>query len=407
MSALLGRPIILNHSQCRVCIPNVHLEKPDGADDDLPSPYEHIALSADLVRTVSGQIGVIDKDSTIEEASKFEMVIRDWMDKKLTGVYRVVDPDTKYDESYRYIVWQRQQLHLVAYLTGVIPLKAYFIRPPEKSDKQKEAARLRSVAVDWCLSLMDCSRGLFELIYPSYAKYHFGLFCVFDCAASLCSALTHDYKRDLPQRERVIDAVVAGLDMMRHLRSVTRIGEMSYQILVKLVAGLPLTQQEKSARNMGSLKRLKKGSSSETTESGSDSSGLTWASNTLPQTGALPPTCGTTTQMPSIIEPFSFTLPELASAGPLTYDDVSETTMGDFHLIFDYEGLGLDFSTPVMQPASLAPLPNIEGGSIDPQTHPVSQVEGASLDPQAHPLSNSEGECLDPRVLADSMPQLN
>jgi hypothetical protein len=391
MSALLSRPVLINHMQCIIVIPTLHLENPEpDKKNNYPSPFEHIALSADLVRTICANCSLVDRDCSAAESAHFERTVRQWMDEKLVGVFDLNEPDTRFDNIHQYIVWQRKQLILVAYLTGLIPLKRYLVQDPEKNADPSEARRLRAVAVDWCIKLMDYSQDLFDLVYPEYGKYHFSLFCVFDCAAIMCAAVIRDVKRTMPQHDKVIDAIMSGLEMMRYLRPYTKVGDMSYHVLAKLVANLPLTAQERSERRHNASKRPKHrespelvkaasvtsaGAVSDVSASAPESATATVSALTSPgpvEAVAEPePANPTVAVLPAVAIPsveapsMQWNWPEIAQEAPLSVQDFSTSSIGEFHYIFDWQGLDmgipLDYSTPNLQtmslPEAVGPIP--------------------------------------------------
>lgn len=66
---------------------------------------------------------------------------------------------------------------------------------------------------------------------------------VFDTAAYLCSAVTHDHTHTLYQRERVIDAIVSALGLLENVRN-TKLGATCHAIIRKILFSLPSDVRE-------------------------------------------------------------------------------------------------------------------------------------------------------------------
>jgi len=124
------------------------------------------------------------------------------------------------------------------------PLKPYITKRVNGITPEIDQA-FQSIGVDCCLKLVEASQRIFDLIFPISAKFHLVIFCVFDTAAILCSALIHDKARSLPQRHQVVQAIETALTMLEQSGLITKIGAMSYKIISTLVAALPLSSQER------------------------------------------------------------------------------------------------------------------------------------------------------------------
>lgn len=61
---------------------------------------------------------------------------------------------------------------------------------------------------------------------------------VFDTAAYLCYAIAHDHTYAIPQREKVIEAIVSALGMLEQVRS-TKLGATCYTIIRKILLNIP------------------------------------------------------------------------------------------------------------------------------------------------------------------------
>lgn len=243
MSALLSRPLIINDSCCSFELPNMLLENPD-AHTEMPSPVAHMVFQCQLRRAVSKIPGLAADTLTPAHASAIQAETEKWL-ASFPPYYRVIDPDIQWEKECRYVALQRCQLHIVGYMTMLCPLKSCLTSSTGSNIPDAERS-LRTRAVDLSLKLVDASRRLFELIFPTTAKFHFAIFLIFDTAALLCSAVIHDNNHSLPHRDKVIEAIGSALSMMQQLSQLTKGGAICYSILSKLAAGLSFSPQERT-----------------------------------------------------------------------------------------------------------------------------------------------------------------
>jgi hypothetical protein len=209
----------------------------------LPSPFTHMALQTQLSHTMSMKIREVDSPFSPEQVLAYEREVEDWL-SSFPPAYSITEPDTSWDKEHPYIVLQRRQLHATAYMIKLDLLKPYIIKRVNGITPEIDQA-FQSIGVDCCLKLMEASQRIFDLIFPITAKFHLVIFCVFDTAAILCSALIHDKARSLPQRHQVVQAIETALTMLEQFSLITKIGAMSYKIISTLVAALPLSSQER------------------------------------------------------------------------------------------------------------------------------------------------------------------
>lgn len=235
MSLILSRPFIINTNYYTFELPNLQLESID-TPEGLPSPITNIALQCQLGKAISQIPEVMGGVVTSAQAGAIQRETEKWM-ASFPPTYSITDPDTQYDRDYHYVTFQRYQLHAIGYMTILAPFKLSLTKDAnlDMSDADRE---IRQTAVQCALKLMDIARQLLEFLLPVNAKFFLATFLIFDTAAYLCSAITHDTTRTLPQREKVIETIASALNMLEHVRS-TKLGATCYAILRKVMSYLP------------------------------------------------------------------------------------------------------------------------------------------------------------------------
>ncbi|KKA19284.1 hypothetical protein T310_6741 [Rasamsonia emersonii CBS 393.64] len=330
MSMLLSRPLIINHSCCSFELPNLRLESTPDTDPDLPSPITHMALQCQLAQMLSKIPGVTGGILPADQAVTIQQEIEKWF-SSFPPAYRVTDPDTQWDEEHRYVILQRGQLHAVGYMIMLHPLKPFLTRSVDSGLSDMERS-LRPAAVDCSLKLMQASRQLFDCVFPINAKFHFVIFIIFDTAAVLCSAITHDTSCSLPRRHEVIEAIGLLLNMMERLSHMTKTGAICYATLATLVAKLSLSSQEKALLDSVSPESL------------NSSTGPLGTHQT--SAGFDPGNISSTHTMPSTPTSQGLHIPETETSHTSGINDISCMDVGELGQIWDWETLDLNLSFP-------------------------------------------------------------
>ncbi|KAJ5031495.1 hypothetical protein PSV08DRAFT_197189 [Bipolaris maydis] len=238
MSAWLGRPNLINQKNLSFKFPNLRLDQ-STADRNILSPFAHMALQAQLGRRVATVMGdaTSKADLSAEKVLEIENECQNFIDE-LPAIFRVKNPDTSFDEAHPYFVFQRHQLHCVIFLTMLDFLKTYLTR--EREDKLTDQDdEFRKKGVEIALRLLGVARKLFDHEFPINAKFHTVVFCIFDTATLLCSAIIHDREHMLPHRDEVMDVIDSSLDRLYQLSLSTKLGATSYNFLLKLVQATP------------------------------------------------------------------------------------------------------------------------------------------------------------------------
>lgn len=235
MSLILPRPFIINTNCYSFELPNLQLESID-TPEGLPSPITNIALQCQLGKAVSQIPEVMGGTVSSAQAGAIKQETEKWM-ASFPPAYSITDPDTQYDRDYHYVTFQRYQLQAIGYMTILAPFKMSLTKNAD-SDMSDADRDIRQTAVECALKLMDIARQLLEFLLPVNAKFFLATFLIFDTAAYLCSAITHDTARTLPQREKVIETVASALNMLEHVRS-TKLGATCIAILRKVLSYLP------------------------------------------------------------------------------------------------------------------------------------------------------------------------
>lgn len=235
MSVMLARPFIINTNYYGFELPNLRLESPD-MPEGLPSPIAHIALQCQLGQRLSEIPGVTGGVLSSDQTDPIQQDIESWM-ASFPPALRLTDPDTQYDVDYHYVTFQRYQLNALGHMLTLAPVKLSLTKPVNSTTSEADRA-MREKAVYCSLKLIHISRQLLDCLLPHNAKFYLGTFLVFDTAAYLCSAITHDHTYTLPQRDKVIEAIVSALGMLEQVRS-TKLGATCYTIIRKILLNIP------------------------------------------------------------------------------------------------------------------------------------------------------------------------
>ncbi|PWY89724.1 hypothetical protein BO70DRAFT_368421 [Aspergillus heteromorphus CBS 117.55] len=225
MSLLLSRPFVINSNYCSFELPNVRLET--GAD--APSPITHITLQCQLGQTISTIPGVMGGILNPTQAVSIQQETERWFDS-FPPPYRLIDPDTRWDQSHPYVTMQRHQVHAIGWMVMLLPLKQCLTKDLDQ-DKPSIEKSLRPNA---------------SHMLPANTKFHSAPFLMFDTAAFLCSAIIHDSSRTLPQRDKVVEAIGLVLKALAQISQNTKTGAICSAVLTKLASSTPLSPEEKA-----------------------------------------------------------------------------------------------------------------------------------------------------------------
>ncbi|SPQ17816.1 e0ba1df1-5ebb-44ee-a2ad-20f47573167e [Thermothielavioides terrestris] len=266
LSSMLSRPLLINHADCTVEMPTLTLEN-NPQRPNQPSPFRHMNLHCQLCIDMAAQLGRAS-DSSADKAQvawRMKEVVDKWL-ANLPAEYALDAPDTRWDDEYEWVTFQRRYLHLIGYMGSFSQLRPFLTRNSSKPMSRLELS-LRAAGVQACLGLMDVSWTLFENLVSIGAKFHYAIFCIFDSATVMCSAILQDEARNLPQRETVLEGIRKALRMLAEASSESKTTTALYRILKGLLVKLPLSPEEQGAIRMP--KRSKDGSDTMTTPTAS------------------------------------------------------------------------------------------------------------------------------------------
>ncbi|KAK1835531.1 hypothetical protein QBC39DRAFT_340470 [Podospora conica] len=254
LGSMLKRPALIDRGECSVEMPTMALEIDPGQSYQ-PSPFRHMKLHCQMCIDLAKEITAVPADRMATElAPRLRGVVERWF-KNLPAEYAVENPETRWDDEYDWVVFQRRYLHLVGYMSLFGPLKPYLTR--NSAEPMTESEReLREAGVGAALALMDVSWSFFENLVSVGASFHYAVFCIFDTATALCSAFVHDEARNLPQREVGLEAIKKGMRMLEKLHAVSKTTSDLCRILNGLLRDLPLSSRELNL--IGIKKRVKR-----------------------------------------------------------------------------------------------------------------------------------------------------
>ncbi|KAF2199494.1 hypothetical protein GQ43DRAFT_457134 [Delitschia confertaspora ATCC 74209] len=269
MSAWLGRPRLINGLSSSFTFPSLRLDESKD-EPKLLSPFAHIVLQSQLARTISKRVEELEDNDASAMVSGIDAAIHDFIDN-LPAIFRLINPDTSLDKEYSYFVCQRCQLHVVIYLTLIDPLKPYLAKENTQCLSPQEQA-FHTKGIGYCLDLLQAAKGLFDVEYPSNAKFHLVIFSVFDTATFLCSALIHDKYGSITRRDEVLDALDCSLEMLLQLSPLSKMAFSSYKFLLNLIRTAPafLRRNTSGYEASGSRKMLRAEHPLDTPESHAD-----------------------------------------------------------------------------------------------------------------------------------------
>ena len=243
--------MIIDRTDCDVGLPSLTLE------GYTPSPLLHMKLLSELITQLANRFGLPNNVAKTSDVRAYQGIIKSWM-ATFPPAYDFNNPDKSGDASRPWLVLHRCHLHTAALSMALDPARAYLTKQMSKQSDSDELS-IRNDGVDYSLTLMNALHGYFEHVYPRDAKFHFALFCVFDTAAVLCSALMHDQDNSIPRRPEILNAVDRAVAMLKSLNTVNKTARTSYEVLVKVARRisrpLPTTQQPTVA--MGKWSRPK------------------------------------------------------------------------------------------------------------------------------------------------------
>ncbi|KAF7544995.1 hypothetical protein G7Z17_g9522 [Cylindrodendrum hubeiense] len=249
ISALLGRPMIIDRSECDVKLPSLVME---GTQH---SPLTHMKLQSGLIRTLYDRFGLTRNVTEPEQVQEYQGMVKEWI-KSFPPPFDVHSPDKALDVSCPWIVLHRHYIRTMAFSMLLDPIRAFLARPFTINAEEAEL-KIRSDGIEYCLELMVSLKGFFDWVYPRDSKFHFVLFCIFDTSTVLCSAVLHDEHHTLPMREEVFKAIDDAHAMLQRLRMVTKSARTSYGILSRIIQRLPRTNVTPRAGESPAAKRAR------------------------------------------------------------------------------------------------------------------------------------------------------
>ncbi len=242
MSFTFGRPTILP-THFNVLLPNPLLDQP-GENLDVPSPIVARILQFDLATNLP--------DHGISTLSSISFVKR-WI-TTFPNVFDINDPDLRWDAQYPRLVFQRFQLHNIAYSTLLQLVRPYLLAHSRVHGSDENDAQLHDMidyAIDTALKSMNAAEAFYQATYPRQARYFMIAFCPFETATCLCATLTHDDGTQLPRRKEMVNALGRAMGILDNLRGISKMGQSAWTILTQLISRLNLTDEERYSLKQG------------------------------------------------------------------------------------------------------------------------------------------------------------
>jgi hypothetical protein len=254
MSAWLSRPRHIDDGTSSFTFPSLCLEESRELPD-LLSPFAHIVLQAELGRCIDSVIKETHGRTQMNRIEALQNGVRAWI-KKLPAIFRLEDATTTFDDDQPHLVFQRRQLHLTIYMTLLSPLRPYLATSP-RNHRLENFQELRARGVQTSLQVLETARILHDIEQGISPKFHLVIFCTFDTATLLCSALIHD-SEDVPCKEQIHEALESALDILLEFSQRTKIGTISYNFLFQLVKAVPFLAKNMLEERSKKTERAKK-----------------------------------------------------------------------------------------------------------------------------------------------------
>lgn len=233
ISTLLGRPMIIDRSDCDTGLPSLSLE-----GYQYP-PLAHMKMQSSLIRQIFARFGPTKNVKTHAEVQEYQQIVEAWINT-FPPPFNIHNPDKSLDASCPWITLHRHFIRTVAFSMLLQPIRSFLTRPFAIRSLDSEL-QIRRDGISYCLELMVSLRGFFDHAYPRDAKFHFILFCIFDVSTVLCSAVLHDEHHTLPRREDVYRTIDEAHSLLQSLSTMTKSAKASYGILTRIVQRLPRT----------------------------------------------------------------------------------------------------------------------------------------------------------------------
>lgn len=241
MTIVFNRPAMI-HETFSISLPTPGLDKSE-TSSEIPSPIVARILEYQLAAQLSNH-SIASTSSTMLE------YVKDWM-ALLPSTFSTHDPDKRWDSERPYLAFQRLELHCTGYMMLLMLLKPYLTAATgcsssiSSNESKDEAHLLVNFAIDTSLKLMAKCREFFDITWPEKAKYFLVSFFPFDTAALLCLVLQQDKEHKTPRRLEVAEAIGKGLYISSRLRSISKMGDATWGILMKLISRLELSFSER------------------------------------------------------------------------------------------------------------------------------------------------------------------
>ncbi|KAJ4180066.1 hypothetical protein NW767_014494 [Fusarium falciforme] len=228
-STLLGRPMLIDRSDCDVGLPSPSLE------EARHSPLLHTRMQSSLVQHLFDRFGRTKNITDPTDIREYVGIIKKWT-KDFLHPFDMHQTDQSLD----WVAVHRHYVHIMAFSMLLNPIRPFFARAFTSLSLHTELT-IRNDGISYCLEFMVSLRRFFNSVYPHVARFPFALLFIFDTAAGLCSAVLHDEHHTLPVREDVFRAIDDAHTMLRRLRMVTKSAETSYRILSRIMKRLSRT----------------------------------------------------------------------------------------------------------------------------------------------------------------------
>ncbi|EHK23556.1 uncharacterized protein TRIVIDRAFT_178991, partial [Trichoderma virens Gv29-8] len=230
LGSIISRPLISQPDFCNLKPPEPLLDE-ELAELD-PSPGLFMWLQCELGGALSS---AFEKPGLLEEMKdivQHNSIVENWA-ARLPPHLSLRNPDTRLDDDYPWLRFQRFKLTMMGTFSLLSPLRSHLTKPLSM-DSPAEDLRLQRDGTLWALRHLNRLFQFLRIAFPKDTTYFTVLLFIFDVAVLLCSAVVHDIDSSMPMRELALRAIDGSLCVMRTLEQHAPVAKQSYRILNRI-----------------------------------------------------------------------------------------------------------------------------------------------------------------------------
>jgi hypothetical protein len=236
VSSGLGRPLIIDRSDCTVELPTLALETYS------PSPVLYMKMQSELIRDLAARFQAPKYVTSPEQVLEYKGMVEDWM-RSFPQVYAFENPDRSSDAQHPWIPFHRYYLYTMAYLLICNPIRSYMAQVYTRSSDPRHL-EIRRVGLAYSLKQIMSLKEWIDHITRRDGRFHFIIFSILDTGAVLCTAIINDADQSIPAQTRddIYEAIDDSVRMLKRLTTLSITAKTSHDILDRLAQRVPRRQ---------------------------------------------------------------------------------------------------------------------------------------------------------------------